>query len=542
MIDHARHPFQILAEIARAARHTTDLEDFLQRIVAAATDTCHARGGTLRVLQLPEDELRLRAAAGLSSRYLAKGKVTVQRPLRQIYAEGPLIIHDIQTDARIQHHDAAVQEGIATIVELPFAVLPDCHMVLRLHFRDRITPVSEDVAFLTALGEQGAQAIRNQLVPDRYLKAFQNVSQAVHRGNDTTGILQGIVRQITELLAAAGCIFWIVDLDALRIEAKISHGFSYRSLAAVDCAALLRIFDASPGGVVLIEDAAADDRIPDLQRLGKQHVRTVAGLTFGIDDRIRGILAVYFSAPRRLTRQDMDLLKVLGEQGAISLHRSRRYDENMLDTFRRTVEGLVTALEAKDPVTHGHSLNVGTYARLTALEMGLTPGAAEKLYHAGLLHDIGKIGMTDKILARLGRLSAKEMGEVRLHPVIGARILAPLVFLDDLIPMIRYHHERYDGSGYPDGLREDAIPIGARILAACDALETMLAGRPHMPRHRPADALAMLRDGAGSRFDPEVVRALAAAVSKGPAGPPEDGLFSDDQDAATPLKLFPLGF
>ncbi len=542
MIDHTRHPFQILAEIARAARHTADLEDFLQRIVAAATDICHAKGGTLRVLQLPEDELRLRAAAGLSARYLAKGKVTVQQSLRKIYAEGPLVIQDIETDVRVQYPEAAVQEGIAAIIELPFAVVPDCHMVLRLHFNGRITPSAEDLAFLTAMGEQGAQAIRNHLVPDRYLKAFQNVSQAVHRGNDTAAILQGIVRQITELLAAAGCIYWIVDMDAMRIEAKISHGFSYRSLAGVDCAALLRIFDSTPGGVILIEDVAADDRIRDLQGLGKQHVRTVAGLVFGIDDRIRGILAVYFSAPYRLTRQDMDLLKVLGEQGAISLHRSRRYDENMLDTFRRTVEGLVTALEAKDPVTHGHSLNVGAYARLTALEMGLSTRAAEQLYHAGLLHDIGKIGMTDKILARLGRLSAKEMGEVRLHPVIGARILEPLVFLGDLIPMIRHHHERYDGSGYPDGLREDAIPMGARILAACDALETMLAGRPHMPRHRPADALARLQGGAGSRFDPKVVRALTAALSKGPDAPPENGLFSSDEDVTNPLKLFPLGF
>lgn len=539
MLDNACRPFRILADIARAAEASDDVDELLQRIIAAMVEAFHARGGTLRVLELPSNTLQLRAAAGLSRAYLEKGPVTVRRTLSQIYAEGPCVIGDIARDPRVQYPQAAAAEGLAAIIEVPFRILPDCHMLLRLYFGAPIAPTEDDMAFLTALGQQGAQAIRDTLTPNRYLKTFRKVSRAVHQGNDTAAILQGIVGQITTLLSAAGCIYWIVDAGGRRIDARICHGFNFRSLAAVDYDTLVTIFDPSPGGFVFIEDAGADGRIPDLRGLGKQNVRTVVGLSFEIEASLVGILAVYFSGRRRLSGREMDLLGVLGEQGAISLLRARRYDANMLATFRQTVEGLVTALEAKDPVTHGHSLQVGTYARRTALAMGFPDREADKLYHAGLLHDIGKIGMTDKILARLGRLTAREMGQIRMHPVIGARILEPLHFLDELVPMIRHHHEHFDGSGYPDGLCRDAIPLGARILTACDALETMLAGRPSMPRRERAEALAELRRGAGTRFDPQVVEALTTVLQQGRKGTP--GTPPDEPPAGSSPR-FPLGF
>jgi HD-GYP domain-containing protein (c-di-GMP phosphodiesterase class II) len=108
------------------------------------------------------------------------------------------------------------------------------------------------------------------------------------------------------------------------------------------------------------------------------------------------------------------------------------------------------------------------------------------------------------------------MDIVRQHPVIGARIVSPLRFLDDVVPLIRHHHERYDGSGYPDGLQSEAIPLGARILTVCDAFETMLAGRTHFARMKLADAVVNLQQGAGRQFDPAVVAALFTALAEHP--------------------------
>ena len=352
---------------------------------------------------------------------------------------------------------------------------------------------------------------------DQYFKAFADVSKAIHSGMDIEEILGRIVSAITETMGAKGCIYWIVDREAGCIEHKICCGFDYRSLSGVDLPTLLTIFPASDDCMVFIEDARYDQRLPDLERLGKRRVVSVIGMPVKIVAPHEGILAVYFGVKRDLGRAEVAFLKALAEQGAIALHKALRYDERLLETFRQTVEGLAMALEAKHPETHGHSLNVARLARTTALKMGLLEKEARSLYQAGLLHDIGKIGTGREILGRLGRLSNKEMDLIRMHPVVGANILQPLAFLSHLIPMVRHHHEHFDGSGYPDRLKATAIPLGARILAVCDAFETMIAGRAGIRPISLEDAAVVLKNNAGTHFDPQATEALVAAFRENPS-------------------------
>ena len=268
--------------------------------------------------------------------------------------------------------------------------------------------------------------------------------------------------------------------------------------------------------MIFIEDARTDTRIPELDTIGKRSVGSIVGMFFTIVGSCTGILAVYFYSVRHLQESEIDLLTALGEQGAIALQRARSYDEKMLENLRQTVEGLTLALEAKDESTHGHSVRVARFARLVAEEKGLSKPQVETIYHGGLLHDIGKIGMNDDILERLGILSRREMDVVKQHPVIGARIAQPLSFLNDVVPIIRHHHERFDGSGYPDGLKGNDIPLGARILTVCDAFETMLAGRRNFEKMSAEDTIVNLQQGAGHQFDPMIVDALFSALLKNP--------------------------
>jgi putative nucleotidyltransferase with HDIG domain len=166
--------------------------------------------------------------------------------------------------------------------------------------------------------------------------------------------------------------------------------------------------------------------------------------------------------------------------------------------------------------THGHSIKVARLAKAVAQEMGLEADETETLYHAGLLHDIGKIGLEDDILDRLGVLSREEMRAVKQHPEIGAGIVRPLTFLKGLEPIIKYHHERYNGSGYPEGLMGEEIPLGARIVGVCDAFETMISGRRHMRRLSFNEAISSLRRKAADGFDPTVVDSLLRAIKKHP--------------------------
>jgi putative nucleotidyltransferase with HDIG domain len=245
-------------------------------------------------------------------------------------------------------------------------------------------------------------------------------------------------------------------------------------------------------------------------------VGSISALFFAIVGSIEGILAVYFHDQRQLSEEQVELVAALGEQGAIALQKAMSFDEKMLHNMRQMVEGLAMALEAKDEQTHGHSVRVAGLARVVARELGLCDGEVETIYHGGLLHDIGKIGMEDAILQRLGILDKKENDLVRKHPEIGAKITKPLNILSNLEPLILHHHERYDGTGYPKGLRGRDIPLGARILTACDAFETMLAGRRHLAAMSVEDAANNLSNDSGSHFDPRIVKALFAGLIKQP--------------------------
>lgn len=351
---------------------------------------------------------------------------------------------------------------------------------------------------------------------ETYFKLFSRISHAIHSGTNTGEILESIVANITDFLAAKGCIYWIVNREERSIVNMISHGFTYRSLAATDYETLTTIFDIETSTEVFIEDARNDDRIPDLERLGKQRVGSVTGFFFRISGPYTGILAVYFTGKKRVESHDKELVMALGQQGAIALQKALNYDEEMINLFRQVVEGFALALEAKDGKTHGHSLKVAELARLTAGELGLSGYEVDTIFHAGLLHDIGKIGMEDHVLERLGKLSSREMKKAMEHPVTGARIIGALPMLDGIAPLVLHHHERYNGSGYPHGIKGAEIPLGARILAVCDVFETMITGRPHLKKMSLPDALDGLKEGAGTLFDPHVIDAFFIAIEKRP--------------------------
>lgn len=350
----------------------------------------------------------------------------------------------------------------------------------------------------------------------KYFQYFAEVSKSIHSGTNTGDVLESIVTNITEITNAKGCIFWIINTANKKIETMISHGFTYRSLELVEYDTLTHIFDPVSKNDVFIEDARYDERIPDMERLGKQRVGSINGLFFEIIGPYVGILAVYFTNYRKLEPTEVKLITALGEQGAIALHKTLTYDDTMLQTLRQIVEGFVLALEAKDEDTHGHSVRVADFAKMTAQTMKLSTKDVETIYHAALLHDIGKIGMEDYIIEKLGILSNQEMDIVKKHPEIGSKIIKPLTFLNDVEPLILYHHERFDGSGYPEGLKADAIPLGARIIGVCDTFETMLSGRNNMEKQSFHDAILSLQRGVNLLFDPAVVKALFAMLQEHP--------------------------
>ena len=166
--------------------------------------------------------------------------------------------------------------------------------------------------------------------------------------------------------------------------------------------------------------------------------------------------------------------------------------------------GLANALEAKDVYTRGHSERVAALARRIALGAGVPPRLADTIAQAGLLHDLGKIGIPESVLRKPDSLTAEEWAVMRRHPIVGAQIVAPLEFFADGAIIVRHHHERHDGSGYPDGLRGDLIPLGSRIVGVADVYDALTSDRPYRARLSRAEAVRWLEAEAGRTLDPRL--------------------------------------
>ena len=179
-----------------------------------------------------------------------------------------------------------------------------------------------------------------------------------------------------------------------------------------------------------------------------------------------------------------------------------------------TLEALVNALEAKDPYMRGHSARIADLSATIAHQLGLPEEQVEQVRVAGRLHDIGKIGTREAVLNKDGPLTPDEFEHVKQHVVIGSQILAPLAHLGIVIGGVRSHHERWDGNGYPDGLRGEAIPIAGRIVAAAEVYDALSTSRPYQDTMTPEQAGERMSDLAGAVLDPKLFEALAAVVAR----------------------------
>lgn len=221
-------------------------------------------------------------------------------------------------------------------------------------------------------------------------------------------------------------------------------------------------------------------------------------------------LGLLFLGSRRVagfSQEDVQTAERFSNQLAVALENTKLFSD-LEDTFVNIVKAMTSAIDAKSPWTKGHSERVTDYAVKAAACMGMGGVEIEKLRLAGLLHDIGKIGTYDVILDKPGKLTDEEFALVKKHPDKGCEILAPIKQFKDILPIIRGHHERMDGSGYPAGLKGDDIPLMARILCVADSFDSMTADRPYRPAPGIEFAVSEFLRCSGTQFDPAVVEAF----------------------------------
>jgi len=229
--------------------------------------------------------------------------------------------------------------------------------------------------------------------------------------------------------------------------------------------------------------------------------------------RQKRVGVMIFLNPEQIHPLDKELIHAFASLAAVSIENARVY-QNLKTLNQQIIETLVAAIEIRDPYTSGHCFKVTQWAIAIAEEMELAGEEIENLQLVGPLHDLGKIAIPDGILNKPSTLNDAERALVATHPVIGANLVAKIDALAHLVPIIRHHHERYDGRGYPDELKGEDIPSFARILAVADGFEAMTAERPYRFAKSQEEAVEELKTGAGTQWDPEVVEVFLEVLGK----------------------------
>lgn len=259
--------------------------------------------------------------------------------------------------------------------------------------------------------------------------------------------------------------------------------------------------------------------------------KSFAAIPLVTRNRVIGVLAAErIKGLADFTSNDLDYLMNFCSQIAISLENARLID-NMKKSFMTSILSLASALEAKDPYTRGHSNRVAIYSTIIARKSGMDEERIELIRQMALMHDIGKIGIPDSIINKEGKLTEEEFDAVKRHPLVSIQIIQPLMTYNSDISLVRSHHERYDGRGYPDGISGEDIPIEARILAIADSFDAMTSDRPYRLAMNQEDALDEIERNKSRQFCPRLGEVFRSTMRSFP-----DDLFlliSDDRVSET---------
>jgi putative nucleotidyltransferase with HDIG domain len=363
---------------------------------------------------------------------------------------------------------------------------------------------------VTNLGRPATLAA--SLEPLSQLVAF---SRAIAVERVQQRMLRTASRQLTRILNAEACLVSQAEdgllrevADYSRDDRQVARGLSYY---LADYPATAAVLESRVPYSISADDAAADPA--ELFVLREMEMQAVLIVPLVVEARSWGLIEIYDARTRVFSGLERHLAELAAAQIA-ALIVGFEHEERAQRLYRETLASLSNALEAKDAVTSEHTEEVVRLAVAVAAELDLEIEAVRSIELGAVLHDIGKVRVPESILNKPGPLDEDEWAVMKTHPEVGEHILRPIQSLQPILPIVRHHHERWDGTGYPDGLARRAIPLGARIVAVCDAYRAMTEDRPYRAALSEQEARAQLEEGAGSQFDSECVTALLQALER----------------------------
>lgn len=353
-------------------------------------------------------------------------------------------------------------------------------------------------------------SVVNQLqMRDRQIGALVGVGSVINSSLGLKRVLEEVMDRLIALMGAERGFLMLREPDG-RLAVQTARGMAKVDLNedvfAISKTIVNRV--AESGETILTTNAQDDPRFGQQFSVAAYHLLSILCAPLKIKDDLIGVIYVDNRAQTGIFQQrDLELISAFSNQAAVAIDNARLFDELQV-AYQATLEGWVRALDLRDQETEGHTQRVTILTERLAKFMGVDDDALEHIRRGALLHDIGKMAIPDGILLKPGKLTDEERAIIERHPIYAFEMLSPIKFLIPALDIPYCHHEKWDGTGYPQKLRGEEIPFAARIFSVVDVWDALVSDRPYRRGMAPAEIRDHIRAQAGSHFDPTVVEAF----------------------------------
>ncbi len=525
--DRITQQFEMLSSLYSGAQDLTeilDLKEISRRMAQSCVENfsagfasiCRAEpDGKLRVIAFyPEDDFGSLLDMRWDDSPAGEGP-----PGRAVKTGAPVIVPDLAGERSfLPWLESAEEKGLKTGAAFPLISRKKTFGALTIYSEEADFFTRERVRFFQAYTHQAAAAVENARLIEETghrldrLNALCRIDTAISASLDLRVTLNILLDQVITQLGVDAASVLLMDPNTLLFEYAAGRGFRTKGIEATR----QRLGEGFAGRTAMERRVThiqsltepADERGQLFEKEGFEVYFAAPLITKGV---VKGVLELFHRAPLEPDREWLDFLEVMASQAAIAIENAALFNDlqrtnlELALAYDTTLEGWSRALDLRDRETEGHTLRVTRMTMELARALGMDEQALLHVRRGALLHDIGKMGIPDNVLLKPGPLSDEELRVMRRHPVYALELLMPIAYLRPALPIPYLHHERFDGSGYPQGLRGEQIPIAARIFSVVDVWDALSSGRPYRQAWRKEQVVEYLLAESGRQFDPRIV-------------------------------------
>lgn len=517
---------KVLQRVNEIAASTFDVQPLLDRAMDLVTEIAPSEAGSLLLLSSDRSTLKFSIVKGPASAKLEGLEIPIGQGIAGWVAKTgiPLIVNDVASEPKWKKEIADnVEFPTRSILCVPLKSRAEVIGVVELINKLREEDYNDDdLEIIELLGAHLSTLIENSRLysearekVDR-ITAMAETSALISSSLDVKRVLETVMTVAKDVIDAEASSIFLYD------EEKHEFFFEIATGDAGDAVKQIRVpwgkgmvgWAAEQMKTLLVPDVTKDPRFySKVDEKSKFQTRNAITVPLKPKNKLIGVAQVLNKKGGLFTREDVELFETLSRQAAVAIENASLYTD-LQDLFLSSIRTVVSLIDAKDDYTAGHSSRVTKYALMIADQLGYPPEDRKRLELAALLHDVGKIGMPDAILKKPSGLTPEEFSIVKDHPAKGAEALEPIKQMKDIIPGVRYHHEKLDGRGYPAGLAGDQVPMDAQIICVGDSYDAMNSDRPYRKGLGMEESVRRLRQDSGTQFNPALVEAFVKALEK----------------------------